>query len=392
MVSRFLIAVLLLLPFSADAAAAHPPTAAKRGLDVAAGWSLFRRPWISSPSSLVAGGGVGPLYNSRACDSCHVGGGPGRVAEDAIGGGMVVRAGQAKPVGDPVYGWQIQTLALPGFEPEADVAFRWTAQNDLRVASLDFARWRHGPLGSESHTALRRAPSLFGIGRLAAIPDKEILTHSSGGHPAWMVNADGTRVLGRFGWKSAEPTLTMQIGNAFQRDFGIATSDFPGAYGECTSAETACRAAGGPQVELPDTLRDLIAAYLRSLFPPDPLKESGRGFALFRKTGCLNCHAILRDEKGAPVHAYTDLRLHDMGAELDDGIAEGAARSSEWRTAPLWDVADSLSQGGLMHDGRARSVDEAVQWHGGEASQARSTFNALSSNDRKIISDFLLGH
>jgi CxxC motif-containing protein (DUF1111 family) len=81
-----------------------------------------------------------------------------------------------------------------------------------------------------------------------------------------------------------------------------------------------------------------------------------------------------------------------MGAELDDGIAEGGARSAEWRTAPLWDVADSLSQGGLMHDGRARSVDEAVQWHGGEASQARTAFNALSSNDRKIISDFLLGH
>jgi CxxC motif-containing protein (DUF1111 family) len=105
----------------------------------------------------------------------------------------------------------------------------------------------------------------------------------------------------------------------------------------------------------------------------------------------MGCHAILNDAKGSPVPAYTDLRLHDMGPELADGIAEGAARSSEWRTAPLWDVAGSLSQGGLLHDGRARNVDEALAWHGGEASQSRDAFNALSPKDRKLVSGFLLG-
>jgi CxxC motif-containing protein (DUF1111 family) len=148
----------------------------------------------------------------------------------------------------------------------------------------------------------------------------------------------------------------------------------------------------GPKVELPDKLRDLIASYLRTLYLPDGLKKISPGFAVFRRTGCMGCHANLKDAGGEEVQAYTDLLLHDMGPELDDGIAEGNAHSSEWRTAPLWDVAGSLSQGGLLHDGRARSVDEAVAWHGGEASQARSAFNALSSKDRKLLDDFLLGH
>ncbi|HTT97838.1 MAG TPA: di-heme oxidoredictase family protein [Rhizomicrobium sp.] len=389
MVSRFLTALALLSLLSA-AAPLPGASPGKAAVDVAAGWSLFRRPWISSPSSLLAGGGVGPLYNSRACDSCHVGGGPGSVAEDAIGSGMVVRTGRASPTGDPVYGWQIQTRALPGFDPEADVAFHWATHGSLRAASIDFAHMYYGSLSDGSHAALRRAPSLLGVGTLESIPDSEIVSRAGSGRPAWILGAAGERELGRFGWKASEPKLTMQIDSAFQRDFGIGTSDFPGAYGECTAAEKACRAVGGPDVELPDGLRDLIADYLRSLIPLT-LNEGSPGFAMFRKAGCMMCHATLRDAKGKPVHAYTDLRLHDMGPELDDGIAEGAARPSEWRTAPLWAVAESLSRGGLLHDGRARSVDEAVQWHGGEASQARAAFNALSPKDRKLVSDFLLG-
>lgn len=391
MVSRFLIALFVIVPI-AVMAAAPPVSRGVQGLDAAAGWALFRRPWISSPSSLVAGGGVGPLYSARTCDSCHAGGGPGRVAEDAIGSGLAVRTGRADTTQDPVYGSQLQTLALPGYEPEADVSFRWQPANGLRTANIALSGLHYGPLASGTHTALRRAPSLFGIGRLESIPQSEIIAHAGHGKPAWITGSDGKRRLGRFGWKAVQPEMTTQISNAFQRDFGIGTSNFPGAYGECTHTEAACRAVAGPDVELPDQLRDLIASYLRTLYTPDGLKESSPGFAVFRKIGCMECHAILKDAQGHAVHAYTDLVLHDMGPGLDDGIAEGAARSSEWRTAPLWDVADSLSQGGLLHDGRARNVDEAVSWHGGEASQARAAFNALSSKDRKVLTDFLLGH
>ncbi|MEI9933001.1 MAG: di-heme oxidoredictase family protein [Rhizomicrobium sp.] len=108
------------------------------------------------------------------------------------------------------------------------------------------------------------------------------------------------------------------------------------------------------------------------------------------KTGCAGVPRDFERQKCNAVYAYTDLLLHDLGPGLDDGIAEGAARSSEWRTAPLWDVAGSLARGGLLHDGRARNIEEAVAWHGGEASQARQAFNALSSNDRKLLNDFYL--
>jgi CxxC motif-containing protein (DUF1111 family) len=378
MVSRFLIALALLAAVPALAAAPPPlEMNGARNLDVATGWTLFKRPWISSPSSLSAGGGVGPLYDARACSSCHVGGGPGRVAEDAIGEGLAVRLGH-----DPVYGDQIQTRALPGFDPEADVAFHWEEKSGMRAPALDFTKLYYGPLAA--HAALRRAPSLFGIGALESVPESEIL--KGHGHAARI----GTE-LGRFGWKATMPSITAQVATAFQRDFGIATSGLPGPWGECTEAEKACRAAPGQTIELPDNMRDYLVAYLRSLQPVAVLRETGPGFAAFKASGCLACHAVLKDAQGAPVRAYTDMLLHDMGPGLDDGIAEGDAKSSEWRTAPLWNLANELSQGGLLHDGRARGIAEAVNWHGGEASQARRTFNALSPKRRKLLESFLIG-
>jgi CxxC motif-containing protein (DUF1111 family) len=378
MVSRFLIALALLAAVPALAAA--PPLLEMNGarnLDVATGWTLFKRPWISSPSSLSAGGGVGPLYDARACSSCHTGGGPGRVAEDAIGEGLAVRLDH-----DPVYGDQIQTRSLPGFDPEADVAFHWQAVNGMRAPALDFAKLYYGPL--TAHAALRRAPSLFGIGALESVPESEIL--KGHGHAA-RIGAE----LGRFGWKATMPSITAQVATAFQRDFGIATSGLPGPWGECTQAQKSCRAAPGQTIELPDNMRDYLVAYLRSLQPVAALRETGPGFAAFKASGCLACHAVLKDAQGMPVRAYTDMLLHDMGPGLDDGIAEGDAKSSEWRTAPLWNLAGELSQGGLLHDGRARSIAEAVNWHGGEASQARLTFNALSPKRRKLLESFLIG-
>ncbi|HEX4293660.1 MAG TPA: di-heme oxidoredictase family protein [Rhizomicrobium sp.] len=381
MVSRFLIALALLAAAPAFALAPDGGLILNgaRNLDVAAGWTLFKRPWISQPSSLSAGGGVGPLFGARSCISCHVGGGPGRVAEDAIGDGMIVRVGD-----DPVYGRQIQTRALPGFEPEADVAFHWEAQKTLRAPKLDFAKLYYGPLTASA--GLRRAPSLFGIGVLENVPESEIL--KGHGRPSW---TSDTHVLGRFGWKAQMPTVTSQVETAFQRDFGISASGLPGPWGECTAAEKACRDAPGPGVELPDSFRDHIVSYLRSLLPPAGPDEAKPGFAYFKQAGCLSCHAVLKDAQGRKVRAYTDMLLHDMGPGLDDGIAEGAAKSSDWRTAPLWSLADELGQGGLLHDGRARSIAEAVNWHSGEASQARAAFNALSSSRRKLIESFLLG-
>lgn len=387
MAMRFFVFAAVLVTVAASAA---PIDHAKKEFDAAGGWALFKRNWVSAPSSQADGAGLGPMFDARSCNACHAGGGAGRVAEDAIGSGLAIRVGRNDGTADPVYGTQLQMQALPGIEPEADAAFRWQTDGDKRTAKLTFAKLHYGALAHGTQTGLRRAPSLFGIALLEDIPESVILAQTHGGHPSWVQEADGTRKLGRWGLKATTPELPSQIEIAFQRDFGISTPGHPQAYGECTPAEKSCRAAAVDAVEVPGESRDAIAAYLRFLRHPLPKNESRPGFALFGNVGCADCHATLTDSKGRPVRAYTDMLLHDMGSGLDDGIAEGAVRSPEWRTAPLWDVADNLAQGGLLHDGRARSIAEAVQWHDGEGAKARAAFNKLSSAERTQIEDFLL--
>src|SRR5262249_24915998 len=113
-------------------------------------------------------------------------------------------------------------------------------------------------------------------------------------------------------------------------------------------------------VEIPDILVDEIAAYLKSLREPRTEPLSVRGAFLFATVGCYACHSTLTAADGKPVAAYTDLLLHDMGDALNDGIKEGSANPGEWRTAPLWNTAETLKLGGLLHDGRARTVAEAI--------------------------------
>ncbi len=293
--SRFLISLLLLTTVAASAA---PLDHSRLELEAAGGWALFKRAWVSSPSSQTGGAGLGPMFDARSCNACHAGGGAGPVGNDALGAGMVIRAGRADAMGDPVYGAQIQRFALPGFEPEADVSFHWNNANGLRTAQIDFAKLHYGDFASGTHTGLRRAPSLFGVALLEDIPESEIVAQAAhGGRPSWIAMPDGSRKLGRWGWKAATPELTSQIEIAFQRDFAISTSGRPDAFGECTAAETQCRAMGGNTVELPDESRDAIAAYLRLLRWPAPKNEASAGFAMFRGTGCADCHATLTDSK-----------------------------------------------------------------------------------------------
>jgi CxxC motif-containing protein (DUF1111 family) len=380
---------LLTLAAPALAATSARPSNGVAGFEAAAGWALFRHDWGGALSRDQPGGALGAMFDARSCDSCHVGAGPGRVGPDAIGAGMIVRFGQTDGAGDPVYGRTLQSGARPGLKAEGTALIRWDAHGDLRASAIVFGDLNYGPLAPASRAGLRRAPALFGLGLLETIPEAEVLARKSG-HPSWIASADGTRALGRFGWKAGAATLSMQIATAFQRDFGIASSVLPETFGDCTPPEKDCRAATTKSAVLPDRLLDAVVAFVRYLRPPPPLDERSAGFAVFRAAGCMGCHDNLKGADGAPVHAFTDLRLHDMGPDLDDGIAEDGARPGEWRTAPLWDVAESLAQGGLLHDGRARNIAEAVAAHGGEAAAARARFNALNAKDREALEAFLL--
>ena len=260
----------------------------------------------------------------------------------------------------------------------------------------------YGSLAEDTEIALRRAPSLKGIGLLAQIPESEILKRADtedanhdgiAGRAAWLY-VNGKRVLGRFGWRATQPDLVAQTAAAFSRDIGLSTWADPAPWGDCTQGERACRAgphgseAGEPEVA--DQMLDSVVAYVGALPAPHPAKASA-GEKLFAEIGCAACHATLHLANGTPVRAYTDLLLHDMGAGLGDGMEEGAAESWFWRTAPLWDVAGSLKVGGLLHDGRARNVAEAIEWHAGEARGARARYEVLTPADKAALLAFVSG-
>jgi CxxC motif-containing protein (DUF1111 family) len=394
-VSRRLIAVLSL--------AAAAPLLTGASLDLAIGKRLFERNWVSAPSSTKSDDGLGPLYDAPSCAACHVEKAPSKIDETSTPVGMVVRLGNARGTADPVYGSQLQTRGVAGQVPEANPDIRWTAKDRvLRTATVTLHSLGYGPLAKDTRVSLRRAPSLKGIGLLAQVPDSEILKLADSedknhdgiaGRAPWIM-VNGKPVLARFGWRATQPSLASQTAMAFSRDIGLSTRLNPEPWGDCTPVERACRA--GPhgaepgEPEVADQLLDLIVNYVAAL-PPPSLPKSKAGEALFVQAGCSACHATLHLANGKSVAAFTDLLLHDMGAGLGDGIEEGAADPWFWRTAPLWDVAGSLKVGGLLHDGRARNVAEAIEWHEGEAIGARTRFQSLSESDKAALVAFVSG-
>jgi len=212
---------------------------------------------------------------------------------------------------------------------------------------------------------------------------------------------------GRFGWKSNEPDLAHQISAAFHSDLGLATPLKPELWGDCTVAESSCRAAphGAPprSVEVNGGIVTLIATYLRALPAPAGSAEAGdvvQGRAVFAQIGCSACHTAEQpaqaNGKTTWFSPYSDLLVHDMGGGLADRAADDSVSivpaAREWRTAPLWGLGARVAQPGevnLLHDGRARSILEAILWHGGEAAPAKQRAAELSPSDRAALNAFL---
>lgn len=378
---------------------ANVPAHAADGLESAMGKALFERQWIGAPASTHSADGLGPLFDARACSSCHVDGGAGEASTadggTLIGSGIIVRLGNDEPYGsDPDYGTQLQQRALQGIAAEARITLRWIMADKRRTPKLVIEDLGYGPLAPETRASIRRAPSLRGAALIAAVGDDEILAREDpadrdgdgiSGRANRIENGAGGRVIGRFGWKASEPTLDDQAARAFSRDMGLSTPKLTDPAGECTEAEPACRNAphGGTREapEVPGTLVSLVLDYIATLSPPKrALNRPGE--AAFTQAGCGSCHA------GS---IRSDLLLHDMGPGLADGVREGDAAGAEWRTAPLLDVAGSLGRGGLLHDARARSVAEAVSWHDGEGARARNAYLALAPEERAALDRYVMG-
>lgn len=334
----------------------------------------------------TANTGLGPLFVSNSCISCHAGDGKGHPSTS------LVRFGQNDETGNKFLiqgGPQLQHRAITGFNPE------------------------NVPSGASQATFI--APSNTGLGFLEAVSDADILALSDpedkdndgvSGVPNWIelpsfltpkpnAIAKNGKYIGRFGRKAGAYNLFNQTVNAYNQDMGIVSSYSPN--------DTYSREALDPEVSNAE-IADVVH-YLQTLKAPIQRNtesvEVKAGKEIFQKTQCTACHTPSMKTSNSPIQglnnktfaAYTDLLMHDMGKDLDDNYTEGSAKTFEWRTTPLWGLGLAKdSQGGkvhLMHDGRAKNIEEAILQHGGEAQKSRQKYAALSIKEKQELITFL---
>ncbi len=404
----------------------------RRQLDFKVGDGVFRKLWVSAPASTTASDGLGPLFNARSCQSCHLKDGRGRPpfpGEPAVS--MLMRLsvpGVREPEPHPVYGGQFQTFSVQGVLAEGRVRVEYeeipVALSEGETASLRRPVYRleglnYGPLGPGTMISPRVAPPMIGLGLIEAIDEADILAAADpddrdgdgiAGRPNRIWDAGlGRTALGRFGWKAGQPGIAQQTAAAFSGDMGLSTPLLPAAYGDCTAAQPDCRAAPdgrarGEEAEVPPVLFDLVVFYARNLAVPARRDVDApqvlAGKAAFHEAGCIACHRpkFVTRRDAAPEQAfqliwpYSNFLLHDMGEGLADGRPEAEAGGRHWRTAPLWGVGLTETVSGhtfLLHDGRARNLLEAILWHGGEAAAARQRVVEMPRAERAALLAFL---
>lgn len=330
--------------------------------------------------------GLGPLFVANSCGSCHAGDGKGHPFT------TLTRFGQSDTTGNQFLhlgGPQLQHRALPGIEPETV------------------------PQGASFSRLI--PPANTGLGFLEAVSDAELLSWADPDDldgdgisgrpnripiPSYVAPRSNSSIqngfyIGRFGKKAAVYNLLQQTANAYNQDMGIVSVFAP--FDTYTHLEIE------PEVNA-STINDVVF-YLQTLKAPiqRDLAETDvvAGGQLFTQIKCASCHrpqmvtgeSSISALAGRTIYPYSDLLLHDMGPGLDDGYTEGKALSAEWRTPPLWGLGLSKNaQGGayfLLHDGRARSIEEAILLHGGEGAESAEKFRMLNPAEQQQLITFL---
>jgi len=342
--------------------------------------------------------GLGPYYVTTSCWSCHAGYGKGHPFNNLTRFGKLEGTEPFNHLlnqGGP----QLQNRAITGHIPEA--------------------------IPSEATGVVElTAPHIVGLGLLESVSDADILAMADpmdlngdgiSGVPNWVyppsyfvpypfqISDTAGRYIGRFGKKSVRSSLLEQIVGAYKEDIGITTPfDMKDPINYAVVGQ---QFDDVPDPEIPNSTVQDVLFFLRTIqapVPRDPLNPDVMiGKQLFNNIRCNACHTPSLVTTFTDVFAlsnvrfypYTDLLLHDLGPELDDGYTEGSALTSEWRTRALWGLGLSPdSQGGgyyLMHDGRARSIDEAILMHGGEAEAIKNNYLRLGTNQKQQIIKFL---
>ncbi len=409
-----------------------------RRLDFSVGNSFFRNPWVSAPASTTAREGLGPLFNTNACQNCHIKDGRGHPPENdqdtAIS--MLMRLSvpaETKqeqllqkthgPIPEPNYGGQLQDFSSPNVAPEGQIKVSYTDVTErftdgykveLRLPTFRIEQLNYGPFAGHVMISPRIAPPMIGLGLIDTIPQNTILSRedpmdldndgiSGRANWVWDIEQQGL-ALGRYGWKLGQPTVRQQSAGAFNGDMGLTSSIFP--VDECTAIQVDClQAPNGGEPEVSDEILDFVVFYSSNLAVParrnvnDPVVLQGK--QLFHEAQCAACHIptlLTGDSEVFPeltnqtIHPFTDLLLHDMGEGLADNRPEFLANGREWRTAPLWGIGmtETVNKHTLfLHDGRARNLMEAILWHNGEAETSKQRVLSFNAEQRNALIQFL---
>lgn len=384
----------------------------------------FEETFITAPA--IRNSGLGPAFNNVSCVSCHHNDGIGVPTAGESNSSLLMRIsfpgsdehGGAIPV--PGYGTQVQDKSIWGKVPEAKVNISYSYQSysfadgetyELRSPTYTLSQL-HTPINGSYLLSPRLAPPVFGLGLLEAIPEEQIiaLTDASdadhdgiSGKPNYVWNPfTQRRELGRFGLKLNTASVLVQVAAAYNNDIGITSYVF---QNETTHGQPDQSDEYSDDPEVTDSILNAVKFYMQSLQVParrnvtDP--EVIRGKQLFKEAKCTSCHntdfttavdMTFPAASNQRIHPYTDMLLHDMGPGLADGRPDFDADGNEWRTSPLWGVGlfETVNYPAYyLHDGRARTLTEAIMWHGGEAQQSKEFIEHLSKEDRSALIRFL---
>lgn len=400
------------------------------------GRSFFTIPWVEAPSATTARDGLGPHFSSNTCASCHINNGSAQTISEKNQPlrSLVFKLTQPskqslrwlvdnietpmhESVPDPIYGAQVSIRGNGKVKPEA--------QTRLKVETIPFTypdgqsltltkfipyldKLAYGPLAEETVIALRQPPILAGLRLIEQVSNEDILAWEDpsdenadgiSGRANWLNSPEqGKKILGRLNWKASAPSIVGQTANAAAHDLGLTNPFFPEEL--CQPAQADCLAAPKGDntrlgnLDLPMLRLQAIASFIRDHKAPQSATldaKARQGKKLFESVGCASCHRqTLTTNKGVEFHPYSDLLLHDMGDALQDGRPEFLATEREFRTAVLWGVGARVrADNRFLHDARAKTPEEAILWHGGEAEMAKSTFIKLTQAERLDLLHFL---
>ena len=395
------------------------------------GRSFIKIPWVEAPSATTARDGLGPLFNANTCNSCHPRNGRGNLynSSNQLSRSLIakvsIKSNGSKEhqelerykglVPEPSYGAQFSINAIHGLKFEAkphityenvQVIFPDGEIDTIYKPIYSLLDLQYGKLHKDAILTFRLAPSLNGLGLIEDIATDDILKNVDekdenndgiSGRANYVYSPITKKIeLGRYSWKAHTSNIKHQIADAAHNDMGLTTTIFPNE--NCTKMQSDCNNADKPRdaIDITDIRLEAMDFYIknRKTYSAKKTKQYQEGLKIFKSIDCAKCHIdSFTTKKGIKIAPFSDLLLHDMGEGLADGRKEFKASGKEWRTAPLWGLSlhEKINKKSprLLHDGRARDFQEAILWHGGEASKSKELYKNLKKEEREKLLKFL---